>query len=209
MTAPVPATDPPTVRHAVEEYVEHLTPGTTADRRQVVLVALQTLLEPAMDEPATALTNLRMVLLAGELKGRTSPKTGRPLAASTFRKYVLVGQTFAAWAAQKWPRAARQPGAPAAEQGGPGSKQHLGELIRLLRTDAGLTRQQLGEATRLGAIIVKRVELGQQRLTRRQLDLLLAAPAMAGLLAWAAREGVPVDLAPGDAGDVPGEGGAP
>lgn len=207
MTTPDPASSVPTVRHAVAQYVEHLTAAEApADRRQLVLVALQTLLEPALEEPVTALTNLRLVLLSGELKVKTSPKTGRPLAASTFRKYVLVGQTFAAWAAQKWPRPARRPGAPAATQD-TGSGQHLGELIRLLRTDAGLTRVQLGETTRLGAIVVKRVELGQQRLTRRQLDLLLQAPAMAGLLAWAEREGVPVELATGDVGVVSGEDG--
>lgn len=201
-----PATPAPTVRHAVAQYVEQLPPATTADRVQLVQVALDALLGPALDEPITALTNLRLVLLAGELKMRVSPKTGRPLAASTFRRYMLVGQTFTAWAAQKWPRAARQPGQPAAE-GGASSGQHLGELIRLLRTDAGLTRQQLGEDTRVGAIVVKRVELGQQRLTRRQLDLLLAAPCMSGLIAWAEREGVPVELATGDVGVVSGEDG--
>lgn len=208
MTSPVPASSAPTVREAVAAYVEHLTPGTTADKLQVLGAALHALLEPAMEEPVTAITPLRLVLLGGELKAKTSPKTSRPLAVSTFRRYVLAAQEFYAWASARWPRQVeRGPSAPAATQE-PGSKQHLGELIRLLRTDAGLTRVQLGETTRLGAIVVKRVELGQQRLTRRQLDLLLNAPAMAGLLDWAEREGVPVELAGEDVGDVPGEGGA-
>lgn len=193
---------PPTVREAVAQYVEHLTAAEVpADKLQVLGAALHALLDPAMDERVDTLTPFRLVVLGGELKGRTSPKTGRPLAASTFRRYILAAQEFYAWCSTRWPRAARQPGQPAAEQE-PGSGQHLGELVRLLRTDAGLTRVQLGETTRLGAIVVKRVELGQQRLTRRQLDLLLQAPAMAGLLAWAEREGVPVELA----GESPGTG---
>jgi hypothetical protein len=44
------------------------------------------------------------VLLGGTLKAKTSPKTGRPLAASTFRRYVLVAQEFRAWCAARWPR---------------------------------------------------------------------------------------------------------
>ncbi len=193
------------VRQAVEQYVEQLPPATTADRRQLVQVALGTLLEPAMDESVTSLTNLRMVLLAGELKAKTSPKTGRALAASTFRRYILIGQTFAAWAAEKWPRPAKQPGQPAATQE-PGCGQHLGDLVRILRTDAGLTRQQLGEGTKVGAIALKRVETRRQRLTRHQLDLLLSAPAMVGLLAWAAKEGIAIDLAPEeDRGSSPRE----
>lgn len=201
---------PPSVRKAVAAYVEHLTAAeVTADKLQVLGAALHALLEPAMEEPVTAITPLRLMQLGGELKAKVSPKTGRPLAASTFRRYVLAAQEFYAWCSTRWPRAARQPGQPAAEQE-PGSGQHLGELIRILRTDAGITRDQLGEGTRLGVIVIKRVETGRQRLTRRQLDLLLAAPSMAGLLAWAEREGVPVDLAPGNAGDVPGkDGGSP
>lgn len=187
---------PPTVREAVAQYVEHLTPGTTADKLQVLGAALAALLGPAMDEPVTAITPLRLMQLGGELKAKVSPKTGRPLAASTFRRYVLAAQEFYAWASARWPRAAKPAGQPAAEQE-PGSGQHLGELIRILRTDAGITRDQLGEATKLGVIVIKRVETGRQRLTRRQLDLLLQAPAMNGLLAWAEREGVPVELAPG------------
>lgn len=201
------------VRQAIDHYIEQLPPTTTADRRQLVQVALGTLLGPALDEPVTALTNLRLVLLAGDLKARTSSKTGRPLAASTFRRYILIGQTFAAWASARWPRAAKQPGQPAAEQE-PASKQHLGELIRILRTDAGLTRQQLGDST-IGAIVLKRVETGRQRLNKKQLDKLLTAPCMDRLLDWAAREGMggllawaEVDLSPGEDGGAQGEDGS-
>lgn len=194
------------VRQAIEQYVEQLPPATTADRRQLVQVALGTLLGPAMDEPVTAITPLRLVLLGGELKSRVSPKTGRPLAVSTFRRYVLVGQEFWSWASARWPRPAKQPGQPAATQE-PGSGQHLGDLIRILRTDAGLTRQQLGEGTRVGAIALKRIETRRARPTQRQLDMLLKAPAMAGLLDWAKREGIAIDLAPGEDGIVPGEDG--
>lgn len=194
-----PATPAPTVRHAVAQYVEHLTPGTPADKLQVVGAALAALLQPAMEERVDTLTPMRLLVLGGELKSRVSPKTGRPLAASTFRRYVLAAQEFYAWAAQKWPRPAKQPGQPAATQE-PGSGQHLGDLIRILRTDAGLTRQQLGEATKLGEVLIKRVETRRQRLTRRQLDRLTSVQAMAGLLDWAAREVAAIDLAPEEDG---------
>lgn len=201
------ATPAPTVRAATAAYLDQLAPTLNPEQLQVAGAALAALLQPALDERVDTLTPMRLLVLAGELKMRVSPKTGRPLAESTFRRYILIGQTFAAWAAQKWPRPAKQPGQPAATQE-PGSGQHLGDLVRILRTDAGLTRQQLGEDTSLGAIVVKRVELGQQRLTRRQLDMLLKAPCMTALLDWAAREGIAIDLAPEeDGGTTPREDG--
>ena len=216
-----PVTPAPTVRQAISSYLEHLTATeATADRRQVVAVALATLLEPVLDEPIGTLTNLRLVLLCGEIKGRISPKTGRPLATSTFRRYVLAGQEFYIWAAQKWPRAVGGPSA-APAQLGPGGhsakpegghsaapQQHLGELIRLLRTGANLTRQQLGTETKLGEMAIKNIELRRRLPTRRQLDRLTAAPCMARLLAWAEREGIPIELAPDNAGTGSGSGGS-
>lgn len=96
----------PTVRAATSAYVEQLPAATSADQVRFVQVALAALLEPTLDEPVTDLTPHRLVLLAGTLKGKTSPKTGRPLAASTFRRYVLTAQEFYAWSAARWPRAA-------------------------------------------------------------------------------------------------------
>ena len=79
-----PVTPAPTVRQAISSYLEHLTATeATADRRQVVAVALATLLEPGLDEPIGTLTNLRLVLLWGEFKGRISPTTGGAWASST------------------------------------------------------------------------------------------------------------------------------
>lgn len=194
MTSPASATDPPTVREAVAAYLEHL----TTDKRQVVAVALGTPLESVLGEPVTSLSNLRLVLLVDELKGRTSLKMGCRLADSTFRKYVLARQLFWSWCSTRWPRPAKDPGqAAAAEPGaaageGPSAGPRLDELIRVLRTDAGLTRQQLGAERKVGEVALKRVELGQQHLSQRQLDQLLTAPCMAGLLAWAEREGIRV-----------------
>lgn len=187
---------PPTVREAVASYLEEKQPALTPDKLQVVSAALGALLQPAYDERVDTITPFRLVVLGGTLKATVSPKTGRPLASSTFRRYVLAGQEFWSWAAQKWPRAPKQPGAPAAE---PGSEKHLGELVRILRVDAGLTRAQLGAETKVGEVAIKNIETGRQRLTRQQLDLLLTAPCMAGLIQWAEREGVKVELAEGGA----------
>lgn len=82
---------------------------------------------------------------------------------------------------------------------------HLGEVVRVLRQAAGLTRMQLGRGTKLGEHTVKAIEMRRHLPTRAQLDRLLAAPAMADLLALCDLEGVKVDLAPGDVGNVPGE----
>lgn len=211
MTTPRSATDPPTIRKAVAQYIEHLTAGgSSPDRVLLVAVALHALFEPAMEECVHRLTPLRLVLLGGLLKQRVSPKTGRQLAASTFRRYMLLGQPFAEWCTTRWLPAADGP----AEQQGTGSTgkrsgQHLGDLIRILRTDAGLARSQLGDGTRIGALALKRIELGRQRPTRSQLDRLLAVPAMAGLLAWAQKESIPIELAPELPGDSGVEGDKP
>lgn len=94
----------PTVRGATTAYLQQLPAATTADRVRFVHVALAALLEPALDEPVTDLTPHRLGLLGGTLKAKTSPKTGRPLAAGTFRRYVLIAQEFSAWCAARWPR---------------------------------------------------------------------------------------------------------
>lgn len=73
-------------------------------------------------------------------------------------------------------------------------QQHLGHLIRLLRTDAGLTRAQLGAGTKLGAATIKSIELSRRQLTKSQLDALLRAPCMDRLLEWAKVEGITVEL---------------
>lgn len=85
---------------------------------------------------------------------------------------------------------------------------HLGRLVIYLRTAAGLSRIQLGRGTTLGAHTIKALESGRVRLTQAQLDKLLRAPAMSGLLELAEREGVEVELVPepegGGAGGVAG-----
>lgn len=199
------ATDPPTVRHAVTEYLDQLAATTAPDKVQVVGAALAALLGPALDEPVAALSNLRLVLLGGELKARTSPRTGRTLAASTFRRYVLAGQAFASWAATRWPPAVPPAPAVAAQvPPGQGPGQHIGALVRVLRTDAGLSRAELAAQARIAEPELKLVELGKRTLTRQQLGRLTAAPAMARLLEWAAREGVemPRSLGVGTEGAV-------
>lgn len=203
MTDQTPATPASTVREAIEDYIQHKeTEGSSPERLNLLRVALLALFEPAMDEPAGTLTPLRVVLLGGQLRQGTRPQTGRQLATSTFKTYLLIARTFVAWCSTRWPQTAEKPGGDQAEPG-KRSKQHLGELIRLLRTDAGLTRQQLGNGTRLGEMAIKNIELRRRLPTRAQLDLLLKAPAMDRLLAWAERERIPVELAPDYGGDEP------
>lgn len=43
MSAPIPATAPPTVREVVAQYVEQLPPATTPDKLQVLGAALHAL----------------------------------------------------------------------------------------------------------------------------------------------------------------------
>ena len=190
MDSPSPASSVPTVREAVTAYLDQQAAAQPPDKLQVIAAALAALLGPALDEPVGAITPLRLVLLGGELKGKVSPRTGRTLAASTFRRYVLAGQAFASWAATRWPPAPAAAGQVPPGPGGLGPGGHLGELIRVLRTDAGMSRADLAAQARIAEPELKLIELGRRALTRQQLGRLTAAPAMARLLEWAAREGV-------------------
>lgn len=201
--SPSTATPAPTVRQAIDTYLEEKKEALNPEQLQVVAAALLALLGPAMEARVDTLTPMRLLVLGGLLKTRVSPKTGQLLASSTSRRYVLIGQLFWSWSSARWPRPAAAgpsaavsggPIAPAAEGPGDKPRQHLGELIRLLRVDAGLTRQQLGNGTKLGEVEIKNIEMRRRLPTRQQLDRLTAVPAMQGLLAWAAREGVPVEV---------------
>ncbi len=79
----------------------------------------------------------------------------------------------------------------------------MGEVVRVLRQAAGLTRMQLGQGTKVGTLALRDIELRRRLPTRAQLDQLLKAPAMADLIALCELEGVPVELAPGP-GSNPG-----
>lgn len=202
MTDQTPAIPASTVREAIEEYIQHKeTEGSSPERLNLLRVGLLALFEPAMDEPAGTLTPLRVVMLGGQLRQGTRPQTGRQIATSTFKTYLVIGRIFVTWCSTRWPPTVETPAGGEPDQR---TKQHLGELIRLLRTDAGLTRQQLGNGTKLGEMAIKNIELRRRLPTRAQLDLLLKAPAMDRLLAWAEREGIPVELAPDHGGDEPG-----
>lgn len=205
MTDQAPATPASTVREAIEEYLQHKQKeGSSPDRVNLLRVGLLALFGPALDEPAAVLTPLRVVLLGGQLRQGTRPQTGRQLAASTFKTYLVIARAFVTWCSTRWPPTATGPTGGEQPEPGERSMQHLGELIRVLRTDAGLTRQQLGNGTKLGEMTIKNIELRRRLPTRAQLDLLLKAPAMDRLLAWAERDGIPVELAPDHGVDEPG-----
>lgn len=186
----------PTVREAVAQYLQEKRATLKPDSLHIVEVALQAILSRDLDEPTTALSSIRIVVLSGLLRAKVSPQTGRKLSGSTFRRYLGATRQFVAWAAARWPPAAGGPNGPTQQHAG-GSQQHrIGDLIRILRTDAGLTRRQLGDGTKVGAPALKSIELRRRLPTQAQLDQLLQAPAMAGLLAWAEKEGVSVEVAP-------------
>lgn len=88
---------------------------------------------------------------------------------------------------------------------GPKKCAHMGEVVRVLRQAAGLTRMQLGEGTKVGVLALRDIELRRRLPTRAQMDQLLTAPAMENLLALCDLEGVKVEIAE----DPPGTGSGP
>jgi hypothetical protein len=183
-----------TIRAAVEKYLK--TPESTKHRR----IALLALLGPVLDEPIETLTDERVGELAKALHEKPSPRTGHPYAENTQRQHLDVMRKFRRWCAFRGllkpaPADPTAGGAPTPAQ----PKRHLGDLIRDLRDGAGLTRMQLGRGTKLDAHTIRNIEHGRYRPTRAQLDKLLRAPAMDGLLEMAEREGIKVEF--GDSAD--------
>lgn len=80
-------------------------------------------------------------------------------------------------------------------------QRHLGELVRLLREAAGLTRRQLGDAIGLSAMTLTNLEFQRNLPTRDTMDRLLAHPSMARLVEWALNEGIAIELRPEPLGD--------
>jgi len=72
----------------------------------------------------------------------------------------------------------------------PRAKRHLGELARLLREAAGLTRKRLAADVGLSDMSILNFEFSRRLPTPDTLNRLLAHPAMARLVEMALREGI-------------------
>lgn len=83
-------------------------------------------------------------------------------------------------------------------------RRHLGELARLLREAAGLTRRELGEQVGIEPTTLRNFEIAKHLPTRTTLNRLLLHPAMRGLVEWALKEGIalPADDEPDGSGKV-------
>lgn len=82
------------------------------------------------------------------------------------------------------------------------SKRHLGDLARLLREAAGLTRKQLAAEVGLSDMSLLNLEFSRRLPTKDTLDRLLAHPALAKLVEMALAEGIAVQLRPEPPADV-------
>lgn len=75
-------------------------------------------------------------------------------------------------------------------------RRHLGELARLLREAAGLTRRELGEQVDLSVETLRNFETAKHLPTLTTLNRLIPHPAMRGLVEWALAEGVAMPAPP-------------
>jgi transcriptional regulator with XRE-family HTH domain len=73
--------------------------------------------------------------------------------------------------------------------------EHIGEIVRWLREGAGLSRQELAQATALVDSTIRNVESGRHVPTRATLRKLLRAPCMFTLPELATSEGLSLRLA--------------
>ena len=77
---------------------------------------------------------------------------------------------------------------------------HLGQIVRWLREEAGLTRSQMEAQTGISAPTIRNIEKNRHKLTAATLRKLLAHPAMVTLSARAQAAGLPLGLGPQGAG---------
>ena len=74
----------------------------------------------------------------------------------------------------------------------PGPFTHLGQIVRWLREEAGLTRSQMEAQTGISAPTIRNIEKNRHKLTAATMRKLLAHPAMAALPARAREAGLPL-----------------
>jgi len=86
----------------------------------------------------------------------------------------------------------------------PDKRRSLGDLLRHLRCQCGLTRRQVGALAQLPDSVIRLIEIGRFRPTRLQVERLLLVPQMtwAALLLLCEHEGIALDLAPEPNGDT-------
>ncbi len=134
--------------------------------------ALRLVCKTVLGEQLAILTHAQVAELRARLWRMAGAHAG-PLVARTIERHWRTLREFVRWCVAK--RLLNK------DPLGPRPVEHLGELVRQLRQDAGILRRDLASAIGLSLQTLGRFETGRLGLTRAQLLRLLRHPCMARL----------------------------
>ena len=98
----VTASQPVTVREAIERYAEHLRQiGNKPASYEGTPLRLRCFFAKALSLSVRSLTAVRCAAIYDELRSQVSKRTGGPLAVATHRAYLLDARSFAGWAVEQ------------------------------------------------------------------------------------------------------------
>ena len=169
-----------TIAEAIELYVAELRPRLAEGVRRT----LQRFFDSVLAENVAILTAAQISELRARLGRRGGPR--KPLAGGARDLHWRTARTFITWCVKQRvlntdPCAPRQ-------------AQHLGDLVRRLREDAGLLRRELAEQTGLTIATLQSFETNRVSLSREDLLRLLLHSSMATLPERAKESGLSLGL---------------
>ena len=157
--------------------------------------ALRLVCKTLLGEELAILTHAQVAELRARL-WRTAGAHASPLVVRTLERHWRTMREFVRWCFAE--RLLNK------DPFGPRPVEHLGELVRRLRQDAGMSRRELARAIGLSLNTLGRFEIGRLRLTRAQLLRLLRHPCMARLPDRAKAAGLLLGLGNNGLGTKPG-----
>ena len=156
-----------TIAEAIDLYVAALRPPLA----EVVRSTLHFFFDSLLAENVAILTAAQLRELRARLGRRGGPR--QPLASGARDLHWRTARTFIAWCVEQRLLNTDPCASPKA--------QHLGELVRRLREDAGILRRDLAQQTGLSLATLQRFETSRLSLSRQDLLRLLLHPSMSTL----------------------------
>lgn len=175
-----------TIEETIARYLDACKArGLRVSTLQTIRRRLHTFFEPVLTEHLAILTADQVNELRARL-GRQQGRRSQPLLGSTRELYWRTSRDFLLWCVQQRllttnPLEPRLP-------------RHLGEVVRRLRQEAGLSHQDLAEQTELPLGTLRSFESSRASLRREELLRLLHHPEMARLPDEAKAAGIPLGL---------------
>ena len=169
-----------TIAEAIDLYAAELRPRLA----EVVRRTLHRFFDSVLAENVAILTAAQINELRARLGRRGGPR--KPLASGARDLHWRTARTFITWCVAH--RVLNT------DPCAPRRAQHLGDLVRRLREDAGLLRRELAEQTGLALETLQRFETARLSLSRQELLGLLLHPSMATLPDRAKESGLSLGL---------------